>query len=71
MPIYEYYCPDCEKVFEELVKGQPERVACPGCKKDVTSNRCMSAAASFSRRDSAGMPDSAAGPSCSPASGPT
>ncbi len=71
MPIYEYHCPDCDRVFEELVKGQPDSVICPGCKKDVVSNRCMSAAASFSRRDSSGLPGSAAPPSCGPSCGPT
>lgn len=33
MPIYEYACKDCEKVFEELVvrKSDEEEVRCPAC----------------------------------------
>jgi putative FmdB family regulatory protein len=32
MPIYEYYCEDCENSFEALVRpGRPEDAACPHC----------------------------------------
>jgi putative FmdB family regulatory protein len=32
MPIYEYYCEDCENSFEALVRpGRPEDAACPQC----------------------------------------
>jgi len=32
MPIYEYYCPPCEKRFEELVfETKPAVVHCPKC----------------------------------------
>lgn len=30
MPIFEYACADCDRVFEELVRGQM-KVRCPGC----------------------------------------
>jgi len=31
MPIHDYRCEDCERSFEELVRGD-EAVACPGCR---------------------------------------
>ncbi len=32
MPIYEYYCPTCEKRFEELVRDKkPAVIHCPEC----------------------------------------
>ena len=31
MPMYEYACEACHKVFEELVFGSPEAVPCPKC----------------------------------------
>jgi len=31
MPIYEYYCSKCEKIFEELIIGAPKGVKCPSC----------------------------------------
>lgn len=37
MPIYEYECNQCRKVFEELVFGSDEKVRCPECEsKKVT-----------------------------------
>ena len=30
VPIYEYFCMECESHFEELVRGE-EQVACPDC----------------------------------------
>jgi putative FmdB family regulatory protein len=33
MPIYEYACPECQKEFEFLVRGQ-ETPACPHCGGD-------------------------------------
>jgi len=42
MPIYEYYCPSCEKRFEELVfETNPAVVHCPECGKDEV-NRLIS-----------------------------
>ena len=31
MPIYEYECDDCQKNFEELVRGNSEPKKCPAC----------------------------------------
>jgi len=37
MPIYEYKCGKCKKVFEELVQGTEEKKPkCPACGKDDT-----------------------------------
>lgn len=36
MPIYEYKCDDCGSCFEELVMGEPVRVACPRCGSSST-----------------------------------
>lgn len=33
MPIYEYQCEDCKKVFEYLVMGGKDPESCPKCKK--------------------------------------
>lgn len=32
MPIYEYRCKSCKKIFEELVRGKEQVVICPDCK---------------------------------------
>jgi len=32
MPVYEYKCDDCGKVYEELVFSSDEVVPCPDCK---------------------------------------
>lgn len=33
MPMYEYRCPNCEQVFEELIRNRAdeESVVCPSC----------------------------------------
>ena len=33
MPIHEFHCPDCDKLFEELVRDASAKpaVACPNC----------------------------------------
>ncbi len=31
MPIYEFVCLDCDKVFESLVMSSDSEVRCPGC----------------------------------------
>jgi putative FmdB family regulatory protein len=43
MPIYEYVCLDCEKVFETLVLNSREEVCCPYC----DSKRLEKAMSSF------------------------
>lgn len=34
MPLYEFQCAKCEKVFEELVSGGTQRWPCPDCGTD-------------------------------------
>ena len=43
MPIYEYVCLDCEKVFETLVLNSREEICCPHCE----SKRLEKAMSSF------------------------
>ncbi len=31
MPMYEFQCPKCNLVFEDLVKNAKEKVPCPDC----------------------------------------
>lgn len=33
MPLLQYYCKDCDKHFEELVRKYDVEVVCPACKK--------------------------------------
>ena len=33
MPIFQYKCPDCGKVFDELVKDCQAEAFCPDCHK--------------------------------------
>ena len=63
MPIYEYACTPCGKVFEELVvrKSDEDEVACPSCKSGDVS-RLMSRPAATRGGGSGGGP----APSCGP-----
>jgi putative FmdB family regulatory protein len=36
MPLFEYKCPSCERVFEELVSSPDTPVPCPQCGSDKT-----------------------------------
>ena len=31
MPIYEYVCEDCHRLFEKLVLKRDDAIACPSC----------------------------------------
>ncbi|MEW6236747.1 MAG: FmdB family zinc ribbon protein [Candidatus Omnitrophota bacterium] len=31
MPLFEYQCKECERVFEELVYSGSEKIHCPSC----------------------------------------
>ncbi len=31
MPIYEYRCPRCQKIFEQLIISSQEKATCPQC----------------------------------------
>jgi putative FmdB family regulatory protein len=32
MPIYEFRCKSCKKIFEELVRSRDQEIVCPECK---------------------------------------
>ena len=43
MPLYEFYCPQCGKEFEELCRTSVENMPCPQCaaeSKRVLSSFC-------------------------------
>ncbi len=48
MPIYEYACKDCEKLFEELIvrKSDEAEVRCPACASQHVERRMSRPAAS-------------------------
>ena len=64
MPIYEFKCNKCEKIFEQLIfsSDEEEKLGCPSCGQSNTS-RLMS---SFS---SGTMSSSGLASSCAPSSG--
>lgn len=63
MPIYEYFCPACEKKFEELVfETKPAVVHCPQCGKPEV-NRLISSFA-MAANVSSPMPMSGDGQGC-------
>ncbi len=33
MPIFEYRCKNCKKIFEELVRNKEQVITCPECNK--------------------------------------
>lgn len=37
MPLYEYYCTECEKIYEIIVKLRAidKKIKCPHCKKGL------------------------------------
>ena len=63
MPIYEYACTPCGKVFEELVvrRSDADEVACPKCKSAEVSRLMSRPAAARSGGTRGGPP-----PSCGP-----
>lgn len=38
MKLFEYKCPECGNVFEEMVKSYDEEVKCPECGKPAEKN---------------------------------
>jgi len=63
MPIYEYACTPCGKVFEEIVirKSDEAELACPSCKSADISRVMSRPAAARS-----GGPSGGPAPSCGP-----
>ncbi|MHB8572785.1 MAG: FmdB family zinc ribbon protein [Candidatus Dormibacteria bacterium] len=70
MPIYEYRCQDCDRVFENLSRTYVDggrAVACPGCSGERTSKLLSLFAApnaSTSQEFSCGMGDNCCGGGC-------
>lgn len=66
MPIYEYRCLDCSKVFEKIIwNSKQEAVACPFC-KSVNNLRLLSA---FARGGGSAAKGNSTSAACGPASG--
>ncbi len=64
MPIYEYQCKDCSKVFSKLQKisADPKAVVCPGCGSSNVERLVSSFASGGNQSSSSGYGSSA--PSC-------
>jgi len=64
MPIYEYACKPCGKVFEELIirKADETEVRCPKCKSSSVSRLVSRPAPSKSAGGQTSSPASACGP---------
>ena len=68
MPIYEFNCQKCGRDFEELVRGQNPKVACPHC----GSRKCqklMSASSFVSKGTDGTAVKSSAGSGCAGCAG--
>jgi len=63
MPIYEYYCQECDKKFETLIRSG-EEAQCPKCgTKEV--QKLLSACGFVSKTEGGQTVSSSAGSSCS------
>ncbi|MBC8446850.1 MAG: zinc ribbon domain-containing protein [Chloroflexi bacterium] len=62
MPLYEYYCPDCEITFEALrsMSKADAPIACPQC-TGLEARRQLSLFAAFSKGNGSGETRSVAG----------
>jgi putative FmdB family regulatory protein len=68
MPIYEFRCEDCGRVFEELVMKTQETPCCPDCKSDKTG-KLMSACCFKGGESSPDMGSGGMGGGCSGCAG--
>ena len=59
MPIYEYVCEDCHRLFEKIVRKREEAISCPSCGSGRYRIQFSVTAASAKRGNG-----EAAGPSC-------
>ncbi len=66
MPIFEFFCEECDQIFEELVRSinAIDEVVCPGCQNE----RVMKKLSTFTSKVAGASSFSAgsAAPSCSP-----
>jgi putative FmdB family regulatory protein len=42
MPIYEYVCGDCDRMFEQYVRAWGEAVLCPACRSEDVQKQLSS-----------------------------
>ena len=64
MPVYEFVCNECEKMFEELVMRKDEVIECPSCgSRDARKLMSTFAVAGSARKASASCG------SCKPSAG--
>jgi putative FmdB family regulatory protein len=70
MPIYEFKCNKCEKIFEQLIfsSDEEENLACPSCGQRGVASRLMSSFSSGSPSSGKGL-SSGLSSSCAPSSG--
>jgi putative FmdB family regulatory protein len=62
MPIFEYVCANCGKIFEKLVLGKsPEQLSCPHCGSKQVEQKFSTFSSSSAGAHSA--------PTCAPAGG--
>jgi putative FmdB family regulatory protein len=62
MPIFEYVCANCGKIFEKLVLGKrPEQLACPHCGSQQVEQKFSTFSSSSAGKRSA--------PICAPTGG--
>ena len=54
MPIYEYECGACGRIFEELVLNSDETICCPDCKTE-TVKKLMSTPADTNSNGLSGL----------------
>lgn len=66
MPLYEFRCDDCGKLFEKLVSGADSPVACVNCK----SSRVKKQFSVFATRGSEAMGEDAPSEACNSCSMP-
>ena len=62
MPIFEYRCGKCGRVFEQLVRSDAERVECPDCASRIVVK--LLSAASTPRTAAASASFKASGGGC-------
>jgi putative FmdB family regulatory protein len=66
MPIYEYQCSECSRIFEKIVwNSNDEKVFCPFCKGDKVIRQLSAFSLSGGQLGKGGALSSSCGPSSS------
>ncbi len=55
MPIFEYLCPDCANLYEEIVGGGDTIPACPHC-GGTNGRKLLSASSSLTGKEGGSLP---------------